>query len=242
MPDFDEPYWSARQLLSWVHVRDRKLIAAADRNADPVLTIELYASLAASKGGITPFVEAGDATEDILRKLRDECCDFNATGIKQGKRQPASAQEWQDMGIDFGRDAAVDGNGVTYAALRFNSKRAMQIWEEIEPIWDGGDPPCERAAVEVPVAVIAQETERVVTPVVETSSDKPRPSRQRERRQIREAIEALAIAPNWTGLDVEPRMRLIEEHLNWQRLQCKRRTYARAWGDYQAAQPQRSVT
>ena len=72
-------------------------------------------------------------------------------------------------------------------------------------------------------------------PVALPGSDKPKPSKQKERRQVREAIEALATLPSWSGLKAEPRMRRIEEHLNWVKYQCKRKTYERAKGDVERA-------
>jgi hypothetical protein len=63
----------------------------------------------------------------------------------------------------------------------------------------------------------------------------PNPSRQKERRQVREAIEALADTPGWSGLKDEPRMRRIEKHLGWKDHRCKRRTYDRAKGDVERA-------
>jgi hypothetical protein len=86
-----------------------------------------------------------------------------------------------------------------------------------------------------PAASVLGLNETDKPPVVEASSDKPKPSRQKERRQIREAIQALADAPGWSGLKAEPRMRRIEKHLNWTDHQCKRRTYDRALVDFERA-------
>jgi hypothetical protein len=72
-------------------------------------------------------------------------------------------------------------------------------------------------------------------PVAPPESDKPKPSKQKERRQVREAIEVLATASDWSGLNAEPRRRRIEKHLNWLEGQCKPRTYDRALGDFEDA-------
>jgi hypothetical protein len=99
------------------------------------------------------------------------------------------------------------------------------------------EPPTERAAVEVTVAAsaIAPGAERIEPPVVEANYDKPKPSKQKERQKVREAIEALVTAPDWIGLKGDPRMRRIEKHLGWLDGQCKRRTYNRALDDIERA-------
>jgi hypothetical protein len=80
------------------------------------------------------------------------------------------------------------------------------------------------------------ETLGVPPPPERIETDKPKPSKQRARRLIYEAIEVLATAADWEDLQAEPRMRRIEKHLEKPNLWCKQRTYHRAIADYQAVQ------
>jgi hypothetical protein len=73
----------------------------------------------------------------------------------------------------------------------------------------------------------------VVPGFAPNETEKPKPSKQKERRQVREAIEVLATAPDWSGLHGELRLRRVEAHLG---KKCSPRTYGRAWADYQAVQ------
>jgi hypothetical protein len=62
-------------------------------------------------------------------------------------------------------------------------------------------------------------------------------SKQKEQREIREAIEVLAASRDWSSLKAVPRMRRIEAHLGKKDGWCAPRTYYRALKDYLAAHP-----
>ena len=139
MSDFDEPYLNARQLLSWVYLRDHSLIHVADRvtgRSDPRLTIELYATYAAREGDIKTFEKSDDAEKDILRKLLDERANFVAIGkCKQETCHSIPILEWVNRDIDYARGTSVEKNRVIYSDLMFSSTQAFRVWPEVEPLW-----------------------------------------------------------------------------------------------------------
>jgi hypothetical protein len=151
MSGFDLPHWNCLQLLAWVYIGDRALVAEcakAEKGSggyfkevvlpdhtkqvaltpgEPPSVIGIIVAAVAAHGPSAPNIEA------TQREITDALCGGGlcATGIRQGADERAEmlTLAWLDLRINWDEGTAEDSLGRTrWRELRFNRTQIMSVF------------------------------------------------------------------------------------------------------------------
>jgi hypothetical protein len=245
MSGFDEPYWNSLQLLIWVYLGDRSLIAQCGPNheqadrwywAEQTVLDERGVSTrqlvntpagkpsvlklqlwAAAKGHHSSIQSA---EQEIVGKLQEGT--IIATGqTKDGKRQNVPVLDWLDICIEYDDNSALHKHhrSVIYRDLRFSRGQVLRIWADAlgDLTEDGNNL--------APAQASGEQTGKSLN----TRRDATRP-------KIAEAVKALRHLDKWRTSD-KSRCTLVEQHLSKPNGWCTVSTLRRAIADLDKARP-----